>query len=314
MRKTLLVAADVDRSLIESAQNDDQFDVRVNPVRTEEELAGIISDAQILVTRAYNKVTRRVIESAQRLELIAQGTSGTDNIDDVAAREQGVNIVNLPGENANAVAELVIGSIISLTRTIPFYTREVAAGRWRRDDCATRHEMRYHGLGIVGLGEVGMRVARLASAFGMTVFAYDPYITDADFTARGAFRARSLAELLARSDIISMHVPLTAETRRMIGESELQAMRPGAILINAARGEVVDQHAALTALASNHLGGLALDVFDPEPPIAPLPDDPRLILTPHIGGCTHECKTAIGEKLYRKIVEYYATRAPSLNT
>jgi phosphoglycerate dehydrogenase-like enzyme len=310
----MLVAADVDPALIEKARADEQFDVRAEPVRSEDDLARIVGDAQILVTRAYNKVTRRVIDAAPHLEVIAQGTSGIDNIDAAAADERQIRIISLPGENANAVAELVIGYAISLTRTVAFYTREVAAGRWPREDCATRHEMRYFTVGIVGLGQVGSRVARLAGAFGMTVFAFDPYIEEAEFRQRGAFRARSLSELIARADIVTMHVPLTAETRRMIGAHEIQSMRRGAILINAARGEVVDQRAALSALASNHLGGVALDVFDPEPPDAPLPDDPRLILTPHIGGCTHECRTAIGEKLYRKIVDHYATRRPSLNT
>ena len=206
------------------------------------------------------------------------------------------------------------GCIISLTRSIPFYTREVAAGRWPRNDCATRHEMRYYTLGIVGLGQVGSRVASMARTFGITVFAHDPYIEEKAFADRGAFRVLLLDELLARCDIVTTHVPLTAETRRMIGEAQIGSMRRGTILINAARGEIVDQRAALSALASNHLGGLALDVFDPEPPDGPFPDDPRLILTPHVGGCTYECRTAIGEKLFLKIVEHYATRRPSLKT
>jgi phosphoglycerate dehydrogenase-like enzyme len=308
MLKKLLIAADVDPHLAEVAGRDGRFAVVVHPVRTEDELASIVGDVHILVTRAYNKVSGRVIESARQLEVIAQGTSGTDNIDDAAARARGIPILSLPGENANAVAELVIGCILSLTRTIPFYTREVAAGAWPRQDCATRHEMRSFRLGIVGLGQVGMRVARLAGAFAMEVVAYDPYISDAQFAERHASRVRSLEELVGSSDIVTMHVPLTAETRRMVEPSSL---RRGAILINAARGEVVDQRAALDALASNHLSGLALDVFDPEPPAGPLPDDPRLILTPHIGGCTHECRSAIGEKLWTKIADFYATRLPS---
>jgi D-3-phosphoglycerate dehydrogenase / 2-oxoglutarate reductase len=308
MPKKLLIAADVDPHLAEVARDDGRFEVVVRPVRTEEELASIVGDVHVLVTRAYNKVSGPVIESARQLEVIAQGTSGTDNIDDAAARRRGIPILSLPGENANAVAELVIGCILSLTRTIPFYTREVAAGRWPRQDCATRHEMRFFRLGIVGLGQVGMRVARLARAFGMEVVAYDPYITDAQFAERHASRMRSLEELIASSDIVTMHVPLTAETRRMV---EPSALRRGAILINAARGEVIDQRATLDALASGHLSGLALDVFDPEPPVGPLPDDPRLILTPHIGGCTHECRSAIGDKLWAKIADFYATRLPS---
>ncbi|MGZ8833470.1 MAG: NAD(P)-dependent oxidoreductase [Thermoanaerobaculia bacterium] len=304
--KKLLIAADVDRNLVQLARADGRFDVTVSPVRTEEELAAIVGDAHILVTRAYNKVSRRVLESAINLEVIAQGTSGTDNIDDEAARQRKVRVISLPGENANAVAELVIGYMLSLTRTIPFYSREVAAGKWPRDDCATRHEMHHYRLGIAGLGQVGTRVARLARAFGMQVAAFDPYLSDGQITERGATRAGSLQFLLSSSDIVTLHVPLTSETRRMIGARELEMMRAGSLLVNTARGEVIDQSAALAALASNHLAGLALDVFDPEPPKETFPDDPRLILTPHVAGCTFECRHAIGQKLWEKIVEFYA--------
>ena len=304
-KKKLLIAADVDRSLMERASSDARFDVSLKPVKTEDDLAAIVGDAEILVTRAYNKVTRRVLDNAPQLKLIAQGTSGTDNIDDEAARERGIRVLSLPGENANAVAELVIGFIISLTRTIPFYTREVAAGKWPRDDCATRHEMAHFRLGIIGLGQVGRRVSRLAGAFGMRVSALDPYIDDSAFHERGAVRVTSLDALLTGSDIVTVHVPLSGETRKMLAAAEIAKLRRGTILINAARGEIVDQNAALAALASNHLGGLALDVFDPEPVDRPLPDDPRLILTPHVAGCSHECKTAIGARLFEKISAFY---------
>jgi D-3-phosphoglycerate dehydrogenase len=299
--KKLLIAADVDRSLHERAAADGRFEVIDQPVRTEEDLAAIVGDCEILVTRSFNRVSRRVIDAAPRLELIAQGTSGTDNIDHAAARERGIAILNLPGANADAVAELVIGFMIALTRTVPAYTRELTRGVWNRDDCATRHELRHHRLAIVGLGQVGGRVARLAHVFGMRISAVDPYIEDFGVTKR----LESLGELLAGSDIVTLHVPLTPETRRMIGGAELKLMPRGSILINAARGEVIDQNAALDALRSNHLGGLALDVFDPEPPVSPLPDDPRLILTPHIGGCTFEAKSAIGAKLFDKICSFY---------
>ena len=312
IHKTLLIAADVDRSLFERAEahaaDNIRFDVVHHPVRTEDALAAIIGDAHVLVTRAYNKVTRRVIEAAPHLELIAQGTSGIDNIDLDAARERGIAVIHMPGVNANAVAELVIGFMISMTRTVPFYTREVTRGVFSRDDCATRHELRHHRLGIIGLGQVGTLVARLAAAFGMRVQAYDPYLDDADFPARGATRATSLHDLLPSTDILTMHVPLTAETRTMIGPNELRMLSRGSYVINASRGEVLDQQAALTALAENHLAGLALDVFDPEPPNAPLPDDPRLILTPHIAGCSYEVKSTVGGRLFERIVEFYSLR------
>ena len=308
MPKKLLIAADVDRSLHERAAADSRFEIVDRPVRTEEELAAIVGECDVLVTRSFNRVTRHVIERAPQLELIAQGTSGTDNIDHAAARERGITVLNLPGTNADAVAEMVIAAMISLTRTIPAYTRELVRGVWNREDCATRHELRHYRFGIVGLGEVGRRVARLAGVFGMRVAAIDPYISDRDFVERGAVRVRSLDELLKSSDIVTLHVPLTPETRRMIGAPQIASMPRGSVLINAARGEVLDQKAALDALQSNHLNGLALDVFDPEPPPHGFPDDPRLILTPHIGGCTHEAKAAIGAKLYEKIVEFYRTR------
>jgi D-3-phosphoglycerate dehydrogenase len=305
MKKRLLIAADVDRSLLTRAQGDGRFEIIDHPVKSEDELETIVGDCEILVTRSYNRVSKRVIDAAKNLELIAQGTSGTDNIDMQAARDRGIAVINMPGENANAVAELVIALMIALTRTLPAYNRSMRAGVWDRDDCATRHELRHHRLGIVGLGQVGMRVARLAGAFGMHVSAFDPYLTDDDFAQRSATRVASLDALLRASDILTLHVPYTPETRSMIGANEISALPSGAIVINAARGEVLDLDAALDALSRNILGGLALDVYDPEPPIRTWPDDPRLILTPHIAGCTTEAKSAIGAKLYEKICAFY---------
>jgi D-3-phosphoglycerate dehydrogenase len=305
MKKRLLIAADVDRSLLAWGHADGRFEIIDHPVKSEDDLESIVGDCEILVTRSYNRVSKRVIDAAPKLELIAQGTSGTDNIDMLAAIDRGIAVINMPGENANAVAELVIAFMIALTRALPAYDRSMRTGIWDRDDCATRHELRHHRLGIVGLGQVGMRVARLAQAFGMQVSAFDPYITDDDFAHRGAVRASSLDSLLRSSDVLTLHVPFTPETRSMVGPNEIAALPPGAIVINAARGEVLETDAALDALARNTLGGLALDVYDPEPPTRTWPSDPRLILTPHIAGCTIEAKSAIGAKLYEKICAFY---------
>jgi (S)-sulfolactate dehydrogenase len=141
----------------------------------------------------------------------------------------------------------------------------------------------------------------------MTVRALDPYLSDADFAARGALRVGSLPELLAMSELVTLHVPLTPETRRMIAAPELASMRSGTILINASRGEVLDLDAALDALARKQLGGLAVDVFDPEPPQRTFPDDPLLILTPHIAGCTWEAKNNAAGLLYERIVGWAET-------
>lgn len=298
MPHRVLIAADVEPALVDLLQKDSRFAVEYRPMR---DLSALASDCDILITRTFNKVTREVLERTPKLRILAQGTAGIDNIDMAAAEKRGVKVISLPGINANAVAELVIGNMIALTRTVPAYTRQVANGTWQREDCTTRHELRYYRLGIVGLGQVGRRVARLAGAFGMQPKAIDPYISDADFAERGATRVRSLDELLATSDIVTMHVPLTKETNKMINARRLPLLRRGAILINASRGEVIDERAVLAALASNRLAGVALDVYDPEPPRGIFPDDPRLIVTPHIAGCSYECKNAAAEALYRAI-------------
>jgi D-3-phosphoglycerate dehydrogenase len=282
----VFIAAEVERALIDAIQTDPRFSI-----------INTLADAEVLITRTTNRVDRAMLDAAPRLELIAQGTSGIDNIDVDAVRERGIALVHLPGVNANAVAELAIGHIIALTRTVPQYSRELSRGVWNRSDCTTRHELRHYLIGIIGFGNVGSRVARLASALGMSFVACDPYVPEAKL---------SLDELLMQSDIVTLHVPLTDETRGMIGERELRSMKRGAILINAARGEVLDIDAALHALASDHLGGLALDVFDPEPPRREWPDDPRLILTPHIAGCTAEAKEAAARMLYEALVNHAA--------
>lgn len=294
----------MERSLLARLQDDPRCDVVVDPVSSEGDLAKVASAAHVLVTRTINRVTRKVLESAPELMAVAQATSGIDNIDVGAARERGVAVLHLPGINANAVAELVIGFMLSLTRTVPLYTRQVRDGVWQREDCTTRHDLGHYSLGLVGLGHAGTAVARLARAFGMTVRAFDPYLAASDFAERHATRCASLDELVASSDIVSLHVPLTAETQRLVGGREIGMMRSGTLLINAARGEVLDADAALQALERNHLGGLALDVFDPEPPGRSFPGDPRLILTPHIAGCTYECRTDSGERLYARIAEF----------
>jgi len=284
----VFIAADVEPRLIELLRADERF-----------ALIDDIAQAEVLITRTINKVDAAMLDRAPDLRVIAQGTSGIDNIDVDAATARGIDVINLPGVNANAVAELVIGHFIALTRTVPRYVREMTNGQWQRGDCATRYELRHHRLGIIGLGHVGSRVARMAGTFGMQVRACDPFVDEAD---------ASFEEVL-RSDIVTLHVPLTNETRNMIGANEIASMPRGAILINAARGEVLDLDAALSALANDHLGGLAIDVFDPEPPSRAFPDDPRLIVTPHIAGCTFEAKNDAAELLYTAL-----TRLPSRQT
>lgn len=304
MKVRVLVAADVDPSFHERAGADARLAIRIQPAHAEAELAASIGDAEVLVTRAHNQVTRRVIESAPALRIIAQGTSGLDNIDIAAAEERGIRIVGIPGENANAVAELVIGHLVSLTRTVGIYDRMMRSGGWSRGDCATRRELRGYRLGIVGLGRVGGRVARLAGTFGMKPRAYDPYITSGTARERGAELLPTLDELVAESDILTLHVPLTDETTRMIDARVLDLLPRPAIVINTCRGPVLDLADALARLDGARLAGLALDVYDEEPPRnVTWPDTPRLILTPHVAGCSFESKASIGKLLYERICD-----------
>lgn len=290
--KNVFLAAAVEARLVELLRADSRF-----------RLVDDLASAHIVITRTITDVSQSFIERAPLLEVVAQGTAGYDNVDVSALAARGIQFIHLPGVNANAVAEMVIGLMIFMTRTLGSYAREMASGVWNRDDCASRHELRHYVLGVVGYGNVGSRVATLARAFGMRVVAYDPYVADV------GERAASLPELLSIADVLTLHVPLTDETRRMIGASEIAALKRGSFLINAARGEVLDLDAALSALSSQHLAGLAVDVFDVEPPKRAYPDDPRLILTPHIGGCTAEAKGAAAEMLYERIVASLSSRA-----
>jgi D-3-phosphoglycerate dehydrogenase len=305
MKVKVLVAADVDRSFHQRIGTDSRFEVRVEHAYQGKDLSHAVRDCHVLVTRFHNDVSREVLESAEALRLIVQGTSGLDNIDETVAAARGVTVIGIPGENANAVAELVIGHMVTLTRTVPAYGRMVRAGEWSRSDCATRRELGGHRIGIVGLGRVGTRVARLAAAFQVKCVAYDPYISDDDFRDRGARRVRRLDELLSQSDILTLHVPLTAGTRGMIGAAQLDGLPDGAIVLNTCRGPVLDLEAALARLASGQLAGLAIDVYDEEPPRSiEWPDHPGLILTPHIAGCSAESKASIGNLLYERICEW----------
>ena len=163
--KNVFIAAPVEHTLIERLRADARFAI-----------VDAIGEAHVLITRTINDVSREMLAKAPHLEVVAQGTSGIDNIDLDALRERGIQLLHLPGINANAVAEMVIGQIVMLTRTIPLYAREMQQGIWSREDCASRHEMRHYVLGIVGHGNVGSRVARLARAFGMRALALDPYV------------------------------------------------------------------------------------------------------------------------------------------
>lgn len=289
------VAEDVVRDVLRGRASCRIVELPFRPltVREEDELVTALAGAQALFVRP-GIITRRVIEAARTLRVIAVHGAGVDQIDVAAATELGIPVTNVPGANANAVAELVFGLLLSLGRRIPQAVKVVQAEKGWDDGRYLGWELRDKSIGIIGAGNVGRRVIDLARAFGMEVAAYDPVVPEDVIVSLGAI-PRNLPELLRASDIVTVHVPLSASTYHLIGARELQMMKPRSVLVNTSRGPIVDGGALFDALTRGHLAGAALDVMEIEPPNR---DDPirqleNVVLTPHLGGSTRECLASI---------------------
>lgn len=268
---------------------------------SEEQLIPLVADVDAWVVRSATQVTRRLVDAAPRLRWIARAGAGLDNIDVAAAKERGIAVLNVPGANSVAVAELVFALLLALFRQIPEADASLRRGAWEKARFKGR-ELRGKTLGIVGLGRIGRAVAQRARAFEMTVVGHDPLVADADARAAGV-EPLPLDDLLVRADIVTLHVPATPQTRGMIGAAQLARMPRGAVLVNAARGGLVDEAALHAALVSGALGGAALDVFETEPPGAsPLLTLPNVVATPHLGASTVEAQDAVGEEIARLLV------------
>ena len=291
-----------------------EVDIKILP--SVDELKEMLPEYDLLVMRVDPKIGRDILDAAaKRVKMIAVCAAGTNHIDLEYARELGIRVQNAPGINCNAVAELVISKMIDLSRFTMEANQEVQQeGIWNKYKY-TGHELGGHVLGIIGLGKIGSRVAELARAFNMKVAAYDPYVDAAAMKEKGADKAETLEELCAISDYISLHTPLTGETRGMISEKEFAQMKDGAILINCARGGVVDEAAAKAALLSGKLAGFSTDVLVNELAGKGLGDNARLeselfgvrgfTASPHIGGSTHEAYDGIGEHIFGKVAEFF---------
>lgn len=249
-----------------------------------------LGDVDALIVRSATKVTREVLEGGRpRLKVVGRAGVGVDNVDLDAARELGVIVVNAPLAATNAVAELTLGLMLAMARQLPQANAAMHDGRWEKKTFKGS-ELGGKTLGVFGMGRIGAAVAQRAAALGMNIIGYDPLISSEEIERRSA-RPVSRDELLAESDFISLHVPLTEDTRGMIGADAMAQMKPGVRLVCAARGGVVDEAALLTALESGHVAGAALDVFAQEPPgNAPLLKHPLLIATPHLGAQTMEAQ------------------------
>ena len=268
---------------------------------SEAELLDRVGDIDAWVVRGATKVTRRLIEAAPKLRWVARAGAGIDNIDAATARERGIGVLNVPGANAVAVAELVFGLLLGLFRQIPAADGSLKRGEWDKARFKGR-ELRGKTLGIVGLGQIGRAVAQRAMAFQMTCVGHDPFLDDE--TVRDLdVEPLSLADLLPRAQILTLHVPFSPQTRGMIGAREIERMPRGAVLVNAARGGLVDEVAVLAALEGGHLSGAVFDVFADEPPGASTrPRHANVVATPHIGAATVEAQEAVGEEIVRLLL------------
>jgi (S)-sulfolactate dehydrogenase len=281
-------------------------DVHYDPhlVDKPDELVRALADCRALIVRNRTQVRGALLDHAPQLKTVGRLGVGLDNIDVEACRARGIAVRPASGANDLAVAEYVIGAALLLLRRAWFASAQVAAGQWPRTQ-SIGCELAGKRLGLVGFGAIARLTAHKALALDMQVAAYDPFLR-ADDAAFGAVQPLALSDLLARSDVLSLHVPLTAQTRHMLDAAALAAMPRGALLINAARGGVVDEAALAQALREGRLGGAALDVFEHEPLDAAhgvlFADLPNVVLTPHIAGVTEESNVRVSAVIARAIL------------
>jgi D-3-phosphoglycerate dehydrogenase / 2-oxoglutarate reductase len=263
-----------------------------------------IANADGLIVRSAARVTRGLLEKAERLKVVGRAGVGVDNIDVEAATHRGVLVMNTPGGNAVSVAEHTLALMLALARSVPQANASIHAGRWEKSSSGT--ELRGKTLGLIGFGRVGTEVARRARALEMEILAHDPYVTPA--AARELeVGLVPLEDLLRRSDVVSLHSSLSPSTEKMIDARALAKMKRGARLINCARGELIDEVALAAALRSGQLAGAAVDTFVLEPPKnSPLLGIPNLIATPHIAGSTAEAQEEVGTAIAQQVRDYLA--------
>ncbi|TDF66490.1 hydroxyacid dehydrogenase [Cupriavidus sp. L7L] len=282
------------------------FDLRYEPgwVDRRAELLDALPGAQALIVRNRTQVDAALLAGAPSLRVVGRLGVGLDNIDVEACRERGIRVIPAAGANARSVAEYVVTTAALLLRGAYGSSAQVAAGQWPRARLSEGREALGKTLGLVGFGDIGRQAAALAQAFGMQVAAFDPMLAaDDPVWARTGVRSAALDTLLAQSDAVSLHVPLVAATRHLLDAQRIAGMKRGAVLINTARGGVVDEAALAQALRDGHLGGAALDVFEHEPLPAGsvLADVPNLILTPHIGGVTQEANARVSMMIAQQV-------------
>ena len=265
------------------------FEVDYKPGIQRDELLKLVGGYDALIVRSRTKVDREVLDRAAKLKLVARPGTGLDNVDVEYAKKKGVQVVNSPESLVEAVAEQVLLLMLALSRKLPLAASTTASGKWEKESLMGV-ELKGKALGIVGFGRIGRRIGEIARVAGMKILAYDVVPITPEVAAQAGCRVVGLDELLASSDYITLHVPMTDQTRHMIDDKKLSTMKKSAFLINTSRGGVVDEHALTEALRRGGLAGAALDVFEKEPPVGEILSAPNTILTPHIAGQTAEAQ------------------------
>ena len=287
-------------------------DVDVKTGMKPTDLLEVVGAYDGLLVRSETKVTADVIKHGKKLQVIARAGIGVDNIDLDAATGAGIAVVNAPTGNTVAAAEHTLALMLALARNIADANQSMKEGQWRRS-AFMGIEVSNKTLGIAGLGRVGTEVARRAQSFGMRLVGYDPFLAPGH-AARIGVELMPLEEMLAQSDFVTLHTPLTDGTRNMIGANELAIIKPGARLINVARGELIDEAALLEALDSDRLAGVALDVFPQEPPVeSRLPGHPKVLVTPHLGASTEEAQREVAIEAAEQVLAVLSGQ-PARNT
>lgn len=262
-----------------------------------------------LIVRGRTKVTRDVLAKTTHLKVVGRAGVGVDNIDVAEATSRKVLVVNAPSASTVSVAELALGHMISWSRFLPQADRSVKEGKWEKKSFEG-HEVYGKTLGLIGSGRIGAEVAKRAQAFGMTVIAFDPYLPP-EVAAKVQVSLVDKETVLRQSDFISIHAALTPETRGMIGAKDLAAMKKSAVLVNCARGEIVQEAALAEALRNGVIAGAALDVFEKEPPTgSPLLTAPHVVFTPHLGASTHEAQTRAGAVIAEQVTKALDGKRP----
>lgn len=264
---------------------------------TPADLKAALSDAEVLIVRSATKVTAELLTHAPKLEIVARAGVGTDNIDKAACESRKIKVINTPAASSNAVAELALGMMFAISRKLSKADKGMKEGKWLKKEL-TGTEIEGKTLGIVGLGRIGSIIAMKARALGMEILYFDPHTSG---TALG--KGVSLDELFAASDFITLHVPLIPETKGMVNSSTIAKMKKTAVLVNTARGGLIDEEALYSALKEGRLGGACLDVYPEEPYAGKLTQLENVVLTPHIAGSTAEAQMRIGLELVQKLKE-----------